>query len=130
MLQSSSYYILSAMISSRLGGSSRDRFLYIPQVFTKGARSASTLLDQIILHWFHVRPEAVPPDNLVCMRTSDDSRVDQRIQALDSKLRACETHHRCAATNILSLRSACESESCEEQVLHGVMTTVQVYFRG
>ena len=52
------------------------------------------------------------------MRTSDKARIYERIEALDCELRTCEAHHRCAARDVLRLRSTQEGERIECRDLH------------
>jgi hypothetical protein len=83
------------------------RFAHIPKIFAECARSTITFFYHIVFSRLHFGLEAVSPNDLVRMWASDNSRVDQRIQTFDRKLRTGEAHHRCAATDILSACRAC-----------------------
>jgi hypothetical protein len=108
MPRSNSCCVLSAIIRPGcMLCASLQRFAHIPEIFAECARSTSAFFYHIIFSRLHFGLEAVSSNDLVRMRASDNSRVDQRIQTFDRKLRTCEAHHRCAATDILSACRAC-----------------------
>jgi len=57
-----------------------------PEVLAKRTSCTCTLCHQVMLPWLHFRREAVSTDYLMRVRTSDESRVDERIKAFDRKL--------------------------------------------
>jgi hypothetical protein len=65
----------------------------LPEVFAKRASRTSTLCNQVMLARLHISLEAVSTHNLMRMWTTNKSRVDEWIEALDCELGACEAHH-------------------------------------
>lgn len=65
----------------------------LPKVFAERACRASALRHQVMLARLHLSLEAIPSNNLMRMRTSNEARIDQRVKSFHCQLRAGEAHH-------------------------------------
>jgi hypothetical protein len=70
----------------------------------------------------HVRLETISAHNLMRVRTTNQPRIYERVQALDCELRACKAHHSRAVSSVwdlhLRVRDARKREREKRRDLH------------
>jgi hypothetical protein len=76
----------------------------LPEIFAERASRTSTLRNQIMLARLHISLEAVSTHNLMRMRTTNKSRIDEWIESFDRELGACKAHHRGATLRLRAAR--------------------------
>jgi hypothetical protein len=71
-----------------------------------------------MIFWLHLSLKAVSTHDLMCMRTSFQTRIDKRIETFDCELRASEAHHRRASRLVLRLSSAQKGKCLDYRDFH------------
>lgn len=81
----------------------------ITKILTERATRASGIIGEIMFQWGHCRIKRISSDDLVDVRRSYHSGIDERVESFNYELRACEAEHSC----FLCESSPHEGERCK-----------------